>query len=136
MNESAPFPQRYEELEPWAAQRGVTLDEARRRFAQGAVCQAIASSPWLAQRLTFKGGNALLFAYGGDRSTTDLDFSAEDARVWARAGRDYDSLRPTVAGRFIPFETARRAILAFVERLDLPESGTRLQERTALPASE
>ena len=57
-----PFELRLDQLEAWAQDGGLTLSEARLRFAQWTVCQAIASSSFLATRLAFKGGNALLFA--------------------------------------------------------------------------
>ena len=53
------------------------ISEARRRFAQYAVLRAIASSARLSELLVFKGGNALDFVWSPNRSTIDLDFSAD-----------------------------------------------------------
>ena len=53
------------------------MSEARRRFAQCAVLRAIASSARLSELLVFKGGDALDFVWSPNRSTSDLDFSAD-----------------------------------------------------------
>lgn len=53
------------------------MGEARQRFAQYAVLRAIASSASLRRILVFKGGNALDFVWSPNRSTRDLDFSAD-----------------------------------------------------------
>jgi hypothetical protein len=63
----------------WAAANGVTLDEARRRFAQYVVLCAIASVAALRRHLVFKGGNALEFVWQPNRSTIDLDFSIDQS---------------------------------------------------------
>jgi hypothetical protein len=60
------------EIESWAKRHGTTRDEARKRFAQYAILEAIAAAPGLAGVLAFKGGNALRFVYGNRRSTLDL----------------------------------------------------------------
>lgn len=61
------------------------MSEARRRFVHYAVLRAIASSAWLSEPLVFKGGDdALDFVWSPDRSTIDLDFSA-DMRAGAAA---------------------------------------------------
>lgn len=65
------------EIEPWAKRHGTTRDEARKRFAQYAILEAVAAAPGLAGGLAFKGGNALRFVYGNRRSTLDLDFTAD-----------------------------------------------------------
>lgn len=56
------YPTSFVELDSWAKKRGVTLAEARQRFAQYAILRAIASSSTLRVLLVFKGGNALDFA--------------------------------------------------------------------------
>ena len=53
------------------------MSEARRRFAQYAVLRAIASLARLSELLVFKGGDALDFGWSPNRSTIDLDFSAD-----------------------------------------------------------
>jgi hypothetical protein len=60
------------------------MSEARRRFAQYAVLRAIASLARLSELLVFKGGDALDFVWSPNRSTIDLDFSA-DMRAGAAA---------------------------------------------------
>jgi predicted nucleotidyltransferase component of viral defense system len=57
--------------------QGVGVGEARLRFAQYAVLRAVASSAFLRRILVFKGGNALDFVWSPNRSTLDLDFSAD-----------------------------------------------------------
>ena len=71
------FPQTFEELPGWAKSFGMTLTEARVRFAQFAVLSAIAESDVLRQSIVFKGGNALDFVWQPNRSTQDLDFSLD-----------------------------------------------------------
>jgi predicted nucleotidyltransferase component of viral defense system len=71
------FPTAPEEIEPWRRKTGLTADEARKRFMQYAILEAIASSAGLARLVAFKGGNALRFIYGNRRSTLDLDFTAD-----------------------------------------------------------
>jgi predicted nucleotidyltransferase component of viral defense system len=66
-----------EGLETWRHARGVTADEARKRFAQFVALESIAAAPGLRDVLSFKGGNALRFVYGSPRSTLDLDFTAD-----------------------------------------------------------
>lgn len=56
---------------------GVTIDEARRRFAQYVMLCGIASVRRLRESLVFKGGNALDFVWQPNRSTVDLDFSLD-----------------------------------------------------------
>jgi predicted nucleotidyltransferase component of viral defense system len=70
------FPVSFQRLEEWARTCGASLQEARRRFAQYAVCLSVADSGLLRGVLVLKGGNALYFAYGALRSTLDMDFSA------------------------------------------------------------
>ncbi len=71
-------------MAPWAEEHGVGAGEARRRFAQYAVLRAIAYSARLREILVFKGGNALDFVWSPNRSTLDLDFSADMARLGDR----------------------------------------------------
>ena len=71
------YPASFEEVGAWARERGVGVAEARLRFAQYAVLRAIASSASLRRILVFKGGNALDFVWSPNRSTRDLDFSAD-----------------------------------------------------------
>jgi predicted nucleotidyltransferase component of viral defense system len=75
--ESTKYPTSIEEISGWRLTTGAPLEIARRRFIQFVVLTAISSSPALAQRIAFKGGNALSFVHGNPRSTVDLDFSAE-----------------------------------------------------------
>lgn len=78
---SAGYPDNFGEVAAWAKERGVTLAEARQRFAQYAVLRGIASSATLREMLVFKGGNALDFAWSPYRSTRDLDFSVDMASL-------------------------------------------------------
>jgi predicted nucleotidyltransferase component of viral defense system len=66
-----------EDLEAWRRRAQVSLDEARKRFAQFVALESIAAEPGLAEVLAFKGGNALRFIYGSPRGTLDLDFTAD-----------------------------------------------------------
>ena len=70
------FPGSFEDLEPWRRRWNATREEARRRFIQFVVLDSIGSSR-LGVQLAFKGGNALRFLHGNDRSTLDLDFTAD-----------------------------------------------------------
>jgi predicted nucleotidyltransferase component of viral defense system len=71
------FPVAFTVLRTWAAEHGVPVPEARIRFAQYAILYAIAGSRALGAVLVFKGGNALDFVWQPNRSTIDLDFSAD-----------------------------------------------------------
>ena len=55
------------------------MEEARRRFAQYGILRAIATSRRLRAVIALKGGNALDFVWHPNRSTLDLDFSAENS---------------------------------------------------------
>lgn len=55
----------------------MNVNEGRVRFAQYAILRAIAYSDRLSRILVFKGGNALDFVWHPNRSTQDLDFSAD-----------------------------------------------------------
>lgn len=46
-------------------------------MVQFVILDSISASEWIRPQLAFKGGNALLFAYGNPRATLDLDFTAE-----------------------------------------------------------
>lgn len=71
------YPSTFPEIGPWCAGNGVTVNEGRVRFAQYAILRAIAYSDRLSRILVFKGGNALDFVWHPNRSTQDLDFSAD-----------------------------------------------------------
>ncbi|MFO0809848.1 MAG: nucleotidyl transferase AbiEii/AbiGii toxin family protein [Gemmataceae bacterium] len=71
------YPVTVAEIEPWAARHGATRDEARKRFVQFVVLEAVAADAVLGAQLAFKGGNALRFVYGNRRGTLDLDFTAD-----------------------------------------------------------
>jgi predicted nucleotidyltransferase component of viral defense system len=73
----AGYPADFGAIAAWAAEHRMTVTEARLRFAQYAVLQAIAASRTLSSVLVFKGGNALDFIWQPNRSTVDLDFSAD-----------------------------------------------------------
>lgn len=72
-----PYPLRLTDLDAWSVAHGTTSDEARRRFIQFVILQALSAGD-IARRLAFKGGNALRFGYGFSRSTFDLDFTSVD----------------------------------------------------------
>lgn len=80
-----------------AGERGVGMSEGRRRFDQYAVLRAIASSAWLSELLVFKGGDALDFVWSPNRSTIDLDFSA-DMRAGGAAALDEARLEGMLLG--------------------------------------
>lgn len=61
------YPRSVAELAPWADANHVTVDEARRRFAQYVELCGIASVPTLRECLVFKGGNALDFVWMANR---------------------------------------------------------------------
>lgn len=72
------YPETFDTIAAWAAERHVKPGEARERFAQGVILRAIATSRNLSRILVFKGGNALDFVWQPNRSTQDLDFSSLD----------------------------------------------------------
>jgi len=74
---SALYPRSFADLSFWAETKGVTIEEARRRFAQFVILCGIASVRSLRTKLVFKGGNALDFVMSPNRSTIDLDFSLD-----------------------------------------------------------
>jgi len=67
----------------WAATNAMTVAEARFRYAQYGVLQAVADSRTLSQILVFRGGNALDFIWQPNRSTADLDLSSWDSKLTA-----------------------------------------------------
>jgi predicted nucleotidyltransferase component of viral defense system len=67
----------------------MTVTEAKFRFAQYGILQAVADSRTLSQILAFKGGNALDFIWQAYRSTKDLDFSSQDETLTAEKIRRY-----------------------------------------------
>lgn len=73
MNEK--YPRTFQEIGSWAQANGVTVQEARVRFAQYGILRAVSDSRQLSATLVFKGGNALDFVWSPNRSTKDLDFS-------------------------------------------------------------
>ncbi|MEK7405022.1 MAG: nucleotidyl transferase AbiEii/AbiGii toxin family protein [Acidobacteriota bacterium] len=68
----------------WAASNRMRVAEAKFRFAQYGILQAVADSRTLSQMLAFKGGNALDFVWQPNRSTRDLDFSSSDSTLTAQ----------------------------------------------------
>jgi predicted nucleotidyltransferase component of viral defense system len=71
------YPRSIGDLSAWARTNGVTVAEARHRFAQFVALCSIASVPALRESLVLKGGNALDFVWQPNRSTADLDFSLD-----------------------------------------------------------
>ncbi len=74
---NAAYPTQFDSIPPWAAEQDVSVRDARVRFAQYVILRDIATSSILSARLVFKGGNALDFHWVPNRSTQDLDFSAD-----------------------------------------------------------
>jgi hypothetical protein len=74
---SGNYPATFAAIDAWAEANGATVEDGQVRFAQGAVLRAIAGSRVLNRALVFKGGNALDFVWYANRSTQDLDFSAD-----------------------------------------------------------
>ena len=75
--EAGSYPTSIAELAAWQRQRGTTTEEARRRLVQFVILVSMSSSAALRSRVALKGGNALQLLHGNQRSTLDLDFSAE-----------------------------------------------------------
>jgi predicted nucleotidyltransferase component of viral defense system len=63
------------DIESWGRRNQRTTTEARQRFAQFAILQAMAAGG-LFEHLVLKGGNALRWCYHSPRSTLDLDFTS------------------------------------------------------------
>jgi predicted nucleotidyltransferase component of viral defense system len=107
------FPQTFTEISAWAAANEVTAIEARVRFAQYVILRAITQSRDLSSSLVFKGGNALDFVWQPNRSTKDLDFSAELADF----APDLVSARTVIARLFADSLNAVRPVLHVACRL-------------------
>jgi predicted nucleotidyltransferase component of viral defense system len=75
------YPRALSDIRGWSRQNGMSVNEARLRFAQYGILRAIASSRALSGMLVFKGGNALDFVWEPNRSTKDLDFSADMSTI-------------------------------------------------------
>lgn len=73
----ATYPESFATIASWASRHSTSVTEARQRFAQYGILRAIATSRLLSTILVFKGGNALDFIWQPNRSTVDLDFSAD-----------------------------------------------------------
>lgn len=71
------YPTRFQDIDTWAIQNGISGEEARRRFIQYVILAAFSQSRVLREGLVFKGGNALDFVWQPNRSTLDLDFSID-----------------------------------------------------------
>lgn len=71
------YPSTFSGIRDWSFNNRVDVNEGRIRFAQYAILRAIATSRTLSMMLVFKGGNALDFIWQPNRSTLDLDFSAD-----------------------------------------------------------
>lgn len=98
------YPRSLADLADWAEANGVTVAEARLRFAQYVALCGIASVPALRQSLVFKGGNALDFVWQPNRSTRDLDFSVDMAGT--RFQPNIETIR-TLLGRALTIATPR-----------------------------
>jgi predicted nucleotidyltransferase component of viral defense system len=73
----------------WAESNRMRVAEAKFRFAQYGILQAVADSRTLSRVLVFKGGNALDFVWQPNRSTKDLDFSSKDSTLTAEQIRSF-----------------------------------------------
>lgn len=82
------YPTSFADTGRWASESGVSVGEARFRFAQYGVLRAVAASKALSSLLVFKGGNALDFVWQPNRSTKDLDFSARESDLRAEQIRE------------------------------------------------
>lgn len=80
---SALYPASFAEIAAWARVNGVAPTEGRVRFAQYGILRAVTGVRSLSRMLVFKGGNALDFIWQPNRSTRDLDFSADMATIEA-----------------------------------------------------
>jgi len=83
------YPTSFDNLRAWAKANGVSVTEAGKRLAQYSILRGIVGSRALSAMLVFKGGNALDFVWQRNRSTTDLDFSA-DMETVRNAVPDWD----------------------------------------------
>jgi len=106
------YPATFEEIRPWSRDNGIDSNEGRVRFAQYAILRGIASSRTLSALLVFKGGNALDFVWQPNRSTRDLDFSADMAIVgdtWDPA--EVGALLKDALGRGLTVATAQLGVV-------------------------
>jgi len=90
------YPTSFETLQKWANENNMPAMQARTHFAQYVVLHAVAASRTLRGFLVLKGGNALDFVWQPNRSTQDLDFSAD--LVVDNLGAEVDRLK----GLFVP----------------------------------
>ena len=93
------YPTSFGDIARWAAESGVPVSEAKFRFAQYGVLQAITASKALSSILVFKGGNALDFVWQPNRSTKDLDFSARESELGVEQIRELLASSLQRAGR-------------------------------------
>lgn len=107
------YPQAFTEISAWATANSIAVTEARVRFAQYVILRAITQSRNLSSSLVFKGGNAQDFVWQPNRSTKDLDFSAELAEF----GPDLVSARTVIASLFTDSLNAVRPLLQVACRL-------------------
>lgn len=108
------YPASFERIRPWADAAGVTVDEARLRFAQYAVPRCVGSVAVPRDGPVFKGGNALDFVWQPNRSTVDLDFSVDHASRLATP--DAETLRALLV-RGLPAATTRLGVALAVHRV-------------------
>lgn len=83
------YPKSLPGIGEWAASNRMRVAEAKFRFAQYGILQAVADSRALSRVLAFKGGNALDFVWQPNRSTRDLDFSSKDSTLTAEQIRTF-----------------------------------------------
>jgi predicted nucleotidyltransferase component of viral defense system len=83
------YPASLRDIGEWACSNRMSVAEAKFRFAQYGILQAVADSRTLSRMLAFKGGNALDFVWQPNRSTRDLDFSSRDSTLTAEQLRTF-----------------------------------------------
>jgi predicted nucleotidyltransferase component of viral defense system len=115
------YPTSFDAIRRWAEAAGISVNEARVRFAQYAVLASIASVRPLRDGLVFKGGNALDFVWQPNRSTVDLDFSVDHASSLGTP--DAKTLRALLA-RGIPVAQTRLGVTLAVHRVQQNPRGT------------
>jgi predicted nucleotidyltransferase component of viral defense system len=115
------YPISFEGIRQWADAAGVSVNEARVRFAQYAVIHSIAAVRQLREGLVFKGGNALDFVWQPNRSTVDLDFSVDHTSSLATPNAD--TIR-TLLGRGVPAASTRLGVRLTVQRVRPNPRGT------------
>lgn len=118
---TASSPGSFAHIRAWAEEAGVTVDEARIRFAQYAVLCAIAAVRPLREGLVFKGGNALDFVWQPNRSTVDLDFSVDHTSSLAMPNAE--TLRMLLA-RGLPVASTQLGVTLKVHRVQPNPRGT------------